>query len=177
VTNHPQNVQAIGRIRERARQSRFDRCIREGGSVWLVAYRPSTSIRGSDPRKRNRPRSRHLSNAPPHPILPPRDNATVSPDPSCCGVSVSDQTAVDGVGEVALDIAGLPCGAFALVAGAARGCHGGLGDGHDVQTKIELTVSGTGDAVADAATGGPRYHEPLAGPLFGCVLSHQRRQA
>jgi hypothetical protein len=51
------------------------------------------------------------------------------------GVSVADEAAVDGVGELSFQAAqrfpvAFPGGAFALVVGATGGVMGDLGDGH-----------------------------------------------
>jgi hypothetical protein len=72
-------------------------------------------------------------------------------------VSVLNKAAVDGVGQAPLEISQL----FQWLLPAAR-CPGSrrdrgvvadLGDGHDVQTIVELAVPGAGEPVADDVTG------------------------
>ena len=70
------------------------------------------------------------------------------------GVSVADEAAVDGVGELSFQASqGFPVafagGAFALVAGTSGGVVGDLGDGHDVQAAVELAVPAAGQPVAE----------------------------
>lgn len=72
---------------------------------------------------------------------------------------VAHEAAVDGVGQLSLQASqcfpvAFPSGAFALVVGAAGGVMADLGDSHDVQTAVELAVSGAGQPVADDITRG-----------------------
>jgi hypothetical protein len=59
---------------------------------------------------------------------------------------VADELSVDDVGEASFEAAqrfsvALASGAFSSVVGPSRGITGDLGDGHGVQTAVELSVT------------------------------------